>query len=65
MAEEFNMYSCLLKTGKWISKTDFIYRVKLNCDCSEEKHSKFLRSLYTLHFSLVKKDFNGRIILQY
>ena len=64
MAEEFNIYSGLLKTGIWISKADFIYRVKLNCDSSEEKHSRFLKLLYNLQFCLVKKDNNGKIVLQ-
>ena len=65
MPTQFSSYSTLLNAEKWISKTDFIYRVKANCDSTQENHSKFLRFLYELHFSQVKKAANGKILFQY
>ncbi|HEY0732016.1 MAG TPA: hypothetical protein VGD33_06335 [Chitinophagaceae bacterium] len=65
MATELSFYSAFLNTEKWISKTDFIYRVKTNCDSAEEQHSRFLQYLYKLHFSHVKKGPNGKILFQY
>lgn len=65
MTDNFSIYSGLLTAGKWISKADFIYRVKLNCDCAEKQHGKFLEILYQLNFSKVKKDNEGRIILSH
>jgi len=64
MSSEFTFYSALLKTEKWVSKIDFIYRLKMHCDCTEEKHRSFLQSLYQMHFSQVKKDANGEILIQ-
>jgi redox-regulated HSP33 family molecular chaperone len=64
MNNDFTHYSGLLKTEKWLSKLDFIYRLKFNCDCSQERHRKFLQSLYSMQFSQVKKDQNGKIFIQ-
>jgi len=64
MMTDFTPYAGLLKTEKWLSKLDFIYRLKFNCDCSQEKHRKFLQSIYRMQFSQVKKDNFGRICLQ-
>ena len=65
MPSEFAFYSAFLNSEKWISKTDFIYKVKMNCDCGMERHSRFLQMLYKLHFSQVKKGTNGKIVFQY
>ena len=64
MPTEFTFYSALLKTEKWMSKIDFIYRLKMNCDCTDEKHRRFLQLLYKLHFSQVKRSINGDVIIQ-
>jgi len=47
-----------------MSKIDFIYRLKMNCDCTDEKHRRFLQLLYKLHFSQVKRSINGEVIIQ-
>jgi hypothetical protein len=56
-------YSAFLDDGKWISKIDFIYRLKSNCDCTEEKHRSFLHLLYRLKFIHIKRD-QGQILVQ-
>lgn len=63
MQSEFTFYSTLLYAEKWMSKTDFIYRLKANCDCTEEKHRVFLRFLYKTRFSQVKKAADGNIVI--
>lgn len=63
MQSEFTFYSTLLYAEKWMSKTDFIYRLKANCDCTEEKHRHFLRFLYKMRFSQVKKASDGHIVI--
>ena len=65
MPTEFTFYSAVLNTEKWISKTDFIYRVKMHCDSAQEDHNKFIQLLYKLHFSQVKKARNGKIMFLY
>jgi hypothetical protein len=62
MQPDFTYYSALLKDGKCLSKNDFIYRVKMHCDSTRPEHGNFLNLLYRLHFSLVKKGPDGRII---
>jgi hypothetical protein len=62
MATELSFYSALLNSEKWISKTDFIYRVKTHCDSEQEPHSRFIQYLYRLRFSQVKKGPNGKIL---
>lgn len=42
MQSVFTFYSSLLQTEKWMSRIDFIYQLKMNCDCTEEKHKRFL-----------------------
>jgi hypothetical protein len=63
MQSDLTFYSTFLQKEKWISKTDFIFRLKMNCDCTEEKHRCFLRFLYKMRFSQVKKAPNGNIII--
>ena len=65
MPAAFTLYAALLNQEKWISKTDFIYRVKMHCDSAQEHHSNFLRMLYQMHFSRVKKAQDGKILFQY
>jgi hypothetical protein len=62
MPPNLKLYAAFLKEDKWVSKTDFIYQLKVNCDCTEEQHSRFLRFLYWLHFSRVKRSVSGGII---
>jgi len=62
MSANLAFYAFFLKEDKWISKTDFIYKLKVNCDCSEEDHSKFLGFLYRLQFSRVKRSGSGGIV---
>ena len=62
MPIQYSSYSALLNSEKWISKTDFIYRVKVNCDSAREDHSRFLRFLYQFRFSMVKKGSDGHLL---
>jgi hypothetical protein len=57
-------YSAILDDGKWISKIDFIYRLKSNCDCTEEMHKNFLHFLYHLKFRHIKRGEQGEILVQ-
>ena len=62
MSPNLQFYSSFLKEDKWISKTDFIYQLKVNFDCSEETHSQFVGFLYRLQFSRVKRSRSGGIV---
>jgi hypothetical protein len=62
MLPNLKFYAAFLKEDKWISKTDFIYQLKVNCDCSEDIHSEFLGFLYRLQFSRVKRSRSGGVI---
>lgn len=62
MSPNLKFYAYFLKEDKWISKIDFIYQLKVNCDCSEEAHGRFLQMLYRLRFSRVKKSRSGGIL---
>ncbi len=62
MSANLAFYAFFLKEDKWISKTDFIYQLKVNCDCTAENHSQFLGFLYRLQFSRVKRSRSGGII---
>lgn len=61
---DLSPYSAILQNEKWISKIDFIYRIKSRCDCSEGSHKRFLELLYRLNFCQVKKDRRGEILIQ-
>jgi hypothetical protein len=62
MSPNLKFYAVFLKDDKWLSKTDFIYQLKANCDCSEENHGGFLQFLYRLQFSRVKRSRSGGIV---
>lgn len=62
MSPNLSFYAAFLKEDKWVSKTDFIYQLKVNCDCSEEDHDQFLKFLYRLRFSRVKRSRSGGIV---
>jgi len=62
MTPNLSFYAAILKEDKWISKTDFIYQLKVNCDCSEDDHSRFLQFVYRLGFSRVKRSRSGGIV---
>jgi len=62
MSPNLKLYATFLKEDKWISKTDFIYQLKVNYDCSEGNHSEFLQLLYRLRFSRVKRSRSGGIV---
>ena len=64
MMPDLTPYSAILSHEKWISKTDFIYRIKSHCDCSEEKHKKFLEMLYRLSFHQVRRGQGNEILVQ-
>lgn len=57
-------YGSFLAEEKWISKMDFIYQFKVNCDCTDETHSRFLSLLYRLPFSMVTRSRSGRILIR-
>jgi redox-regulated HSP33 family molecular chaperone len=63
MMPDLTPYSAILNE-KWISRIDFIYRIKSHCDCSEERHRKFLQLLYRMNFSYVRKGQKGEILIQ-
>jgi hypothetical protein len=58
-------YSVFLNAEKWISKTDFIYKIKSHCDAADEQNSAFLHFLYQLRFSQVKKGNEGQILFRF
>jgi redox-regulated HSP33 family molecular chaperone len=64
MMPDLTPYSAILQNEKWISKTDFIYRIKSRCDCSEERHKRFLELLYRFNFCQVRKGQKGEILIQ-
>jgi hypothetical protein len=55
MNPDLTPYATVLKEGKWISKTDFIYLVKSHFDSSDEKMQGFLRLVYRLSFHQIGK----------
>lgn len=62
MSPNLKFYAFFLKEDKWISKIDFIYQLKVNCDCAEQTHSEFLQWLYRIQFNRVKKSRSGGIL---
>lgn len=62
MSTSLQFYANFLREDKWLSKTDFIYQVKVNCDCSETDHGQFLQFIYRLRFSRVKRSRSGGIV---
>lgn len=63
MLPDLKSYAALLTENKWISKIDFIFRLKSTIDCTEEVHKHFLDFLYGFHFSFIKRDATGEIQL--
>lgn len=57
-------YAGILQNGKWISKTDFIYRIKISVDSNETNNRQLLRALYQMHFSRVYKNEKGKLVFQ-
>jgi hypothetical protein len=60
---DITAYSAILDQGKWISKTDFIYRLKSTCDCTKGKHQQFLQLLFRLNFRQIKRGERGEILV--
>ncbi len=64
MIPDLTPYATILKEGKWVSKTDFIYLIKSHYDCNDEKFRYLLRLLYKFSFNQVGKSQNGEILIQ-
>ena len=64
MMPDLTPYSAILNNEKWISKIDFIYRIKSQFDSSEDRNKHLLQLLYRLNFHQVKKDNAGKILFQ-
>ncbi|MEI9809846.1 MAG: hypothetical protein WDO16_19385 [Bacteroidota bacterium] len=64
MLPDLTLYASFLQEEKWISKMDFIYQLKVNCDCSEEPHGLFLRFLYRFNFEMVMRSACGKILVK-
>lgn len=64
MMPDLSAYSAILSIDKWISKIDFIYRIKSSCDCSDERHQRFLQQLYSLDFRQIRLGQKGEILIQ-
>ena len=64
MSPDLQPYASFLPEEKWISKMDFIYRLKANCDCTDELHSRFLRFVYRFQFEKVTKTSCGKILVR-
>jgi len=64
MMPDLKPYSFFLKEGKWMSKTDFIYKVKSHYDCSDEKLQRFIQYLYKTSFHKIGKGNKGEILIQ-
>lgn len=64
MMPDLAMYLAILKEEKWMSKIDFIYLIKSQCDCSEERNKQFLQALYKLNFRQIMKGSKGEILIR-
>ncbi|MBL7742378.1 MAG: hypothetical protein JNN00_02785 [Chitinophagaceae bacterium] len=64
MSPDLSLYGSFLAEEKWISKMDFIYQLKVNCDCAEEMHGRFLSFLYRLPFSMITRSSCGKILIR-
>jgi len=62
MSPNLGLYAIFLNEDKWISKIEFIYKLKVNCDCAEQRHREFLQWLYRTPFSRVKRSRSGGIL---
>jgi|GEM_PF-3073488 len=62
---DFRPYATILANGKWISRLDFIYKIKSNLDCNSSEHRSLLQFLYNFQFSFVKKNDDGEILFWY
>lgn len=61
MMPDLTAYAAILTNEKWISKTDFIYRIKTACDCSQKMHRETLQRLYELNFCQVRRSQHGSL----
>ena len=64
MIPDLTPYATILKEGKWVSKTDFIYLIKSHYDCSDEKLRRLLRMLYSISFHQIARGQKGEILVQ-
>ena len=64
MIPDLTPYATVLKEGKWVTKTDFIYLIKSHYDCSDEKLRGLLRLLYNYSFHQIGKGNKGEILIQ-
>lgn len=64
MLPDLSFYARFLKEEKWMSKMDFIYQLKTNCDCTDELHDRFLRFLYRYHFEMITRTSSGQILVR-
>ena len=60
---DLTTYAAILNEDKWISKIDFIYRLKSKCDCTIGEHQQFLKLLYRLNFRHIKRGLHGEILV--
>lgn len=60
MQIDINALTSVLPVEKSLSKTDFIYRIKLS---SAGNNSKLLDLLYMLPFHRIMKDIHGKLII--
>jgi hypothetical protein len=64
MMPDLTPFTAILKQQKWMSKIDFIYLIKSQCDCTEERHKQLLNALYQLNFQQIMKGEKGEIVIK-
>lgn len=62
MQANYHFYASFLEAEKWVTKIDFIYKLKVHCDCSQPEHARFLRHVYHLPFQFAKRSRSGELI---
>jgi hypothetical protein len=62
---DLSQYAAILASDKWISRLDFIYKIKSNLDCESFENRKLLQFLYSVQFSFVQRNEEGQIVFWY
>jgi len=62
---DLSAYAAILACDKWISRLDFIYKIKSQLDCNSFENRKLLKFLYSFQFCYVKRNEQGEIVLWY
>ncbi|HUR09841.1 MAG TPA: hypothetical protein VM012_00645 [Flavitalea sp.] len=60
MSYDMRLVAAILPVDKAVSKTDFIYKVKLTV---LGNNRRLLDALYLLPFTRISKDLNGNLVL--